>query len=30
MVEGVGVWYLYEITLWLQAGTLLRHSFRHH
>jgi hypothetical protein len=28
MVEGVGVWYLYEITLWLHAGNILRHTFR--
>jgi hypothetical protein len=26
MVEGVGVWYLYEITLCLHAGNLLRHT----
>jgi hypothetical protein len=30
MVEGVGVWYVYEITLWLHAGNLLRHTFRNH
>ena len=30
MVEGVGVWYLYEITLWLHAGNLLRTTFRNH
>ena len=23
MVEGVGVWYLYEITLWLHTGNLI-------
>ena len=30
MVEGVGVWYLYEIALWLHAGNILRHTFRNH
>ena len=30
MVEGVGVWYLYEIALWLHAGNLLRYTFRNH
>jgi hypothetical protein len=34
MVEGVGVWYLYEIlneiTLWFHVGNLLRHTFRNH
>ena len=30
MVEGVGVWYLYEIALWLNAGHILRHTFGNH
>ncbi len=30
MVEGVGVWYLYEIALWLHAVNILRHTFRNH
>ncbi len=30
MVEGVGVWYLYEIALWLHAGNILRNTFRNH
>ena len=28
MVEGVGVWYLYEIALWMHEGNILRHVFR--
>jgi hypothetical protein len=27
-VSGLGDWYLYEIALWLHAGSLLRHGFR--
>ncbi len=27
-VRGLGGWYLYEIALWLHAGSLLRHAFR--
>jgi hypothetical protein len=30
MVEGVGVWYLYEIVLWLHPGNILRYTFRNH
>jgi hypothetical protein len=30
MDEGVGVWYLYEIALWLHVGNILRHTFRNH
>ncbi len=30
MVEGVGVWYLYEIALCLHVGNMLRHTFRNH
>ncbi len=26
--KGVGVWYLYEIVLWLHTGNILRHTFR--
>jgi hypothetical protein len=28
MVRGLGGCYLYEIALWLHAGSLLRHGFR--
>ena len=27
-MRGLGGWYLYEIALWLHAGSLLRHAFR--
>ncbi len=27
-MRGLEGWYLYEITLWLDAGSLLRHGFR--
>ncbi len=27
-MRGLGGWYLYEIALWLDAGSLLRYGFR--
>jgi hypothetical protein len=27
-VRGLGDWYLYEISLWMHAGILLRHRFK--
>ncbi len=28
--RGLGDWYLYEVARWLNAGNILRHTFRNH